>query len=82
MHPYAARQLLARLRDADLAQLQEATGVLADLEVACRGGADYGDDLALTLGSQARRPALRPDYFAAALAAIRAALAFLRAPVF
>ena len=49
MHPYAAKQLVARLRDADLTQLQEATGVLADLEVACRGGADYGDDLALTL---------------------------------
>jgi DNA polymerase III subunit delta len=49
MHPYAAKQLIARLRDADLSQLQEATGVLADLEVACRGGADYGDDLALTL---------------------------------
>ncbi len=49
MHPYAAKQLVARLRDADLGQLQEATGTLADLEVACRGGADYGDDLALTL---------------------------------
>jgi DNA polymerase-3 subunit delta len=49
MHPYAARQLVSRLRDADLADLRKATGVLADLEVSCRGGADYGDELALTL---------------------------------
>jgi DNA polymerase-3 subunit delta len=49
MHPYAARQLVARLRDSDLETLREATEVLADLEVSCRGGADYGDQLALTL---------------------------------
>ena len=49
MHPYAARQLVARLRDSDLDALREATEVLADLEVSCRGGADYGDELALTL---------------------------------
>jgi DNA polymerase III subunit delta len=49
MHPYAARQLVGRLRDADLDELREATEVLADLEVWCRGGADYGDELALTL---------------------------------
>lgn len=49
MHPYAARQLVSRLRDADLSDLREATEVLADLEVWCRGGADYGDELALTL---------------------------------
>jgi DNA polymerase-3 subunit delta len=49
MHPYAARQLVSRLGDADLSHLHEATGALADLEVSCRGGADYGDDLALTL---------------------------------
>jgi DNA polymerase-3 subunit delta len=49
MHPYAARQLVGRLRDTDLDDLHEATGVLADLEVWCRGGADYGDELALTL---------------------------------
>jgi DNA polymerase-3 subunit delta len=49
MHPYAARQLVGRLRDTDLGDLHEATGVLADLEVWCRGGADYGDELALTL---------------------------------
>ena len=49
MHPYAAKQLVSRLREADLGQLQEATIALADLEVWCRGGMDYGDDLALTL---------------------------------
>jgi DNA polymerase III subunit delta len=49
MHPYAARQLVARLGKTSLDDLREATMVLADLEVWCRGGADYGDDLALTL---------------------------------
>jgi DNA polymerase III subunit delta len=49
MHPYAARQLVGRLGEASLDDLHEATIALADLEVWCRGGADYGDDLALTL---------------------------------
>lgn len=49
MHPYAAKQLVARLSDADLADLRRATETLADLELWCRGGADYGDELALTL---------------------------------
>lgn len=49
MHPYAAKQLVARLRDADLADLRTATETLADLELWCRGGADYGDELALTI---------------------------------
>jgi DNA polymerase III subunit delta len=49
MHPYAAKQLVARLRDADLADLRLATEALAELELWCRGGADYGDELALTL---------------------------------
>jgi DNA polymerase III delta subunit len=49
MHPYAAKQLVARLRDADLAGLRHATEALAELELWCRGGADYGDALALTL---------------------------------
>jgi DNA polymerase III delta subunit len=49
MHPYAAKQLLARLRDCSPEQLREATASLADLEVWCRGGAEYGDALALTL---------------------------------
>lgn len=49
MHPYAAKQLVGRLRDADLADLRVATETLAELELWCRGGADYGDELALTL---------------------------------
>jgi DNA polymerase-3 subunit delta len=49
MHPYAAKQLVARLGKTDLDQLHGATMALADLEVWCRGGADYGDELALTL---------------------------------
>ncbi len=49
MHPYAAKQLVARLRDSSLEELREATIVLADLEVWCRGGSEYGEELALTL---------------------------------
>jgi DNA polymerase-3 subunit delta len=49
MHPYAAKLLVGRLRNADLADLRMATEALADLELWCRGGADYGDELALTL---------------------------------
>jgi DNA polymerase-3 subunit delta len=49
MHPYAAKQLVARLGNADLADLRLATEALAELELWCRGGADYGDALALTL---------------------------------
>jgi DNA polymerase III subunit delta len=49
IHPYAAKQLVARLRGASLEQLREATETLADLEVWCRGGADYGDELAFAL---------------------------------
>jgi len=49
MHPYAARQLVARAGKAGREALERATVVLADLEVWCRGGAEYGDELALTL---------------------------------
>lgn len=49
MHPYAAKQLVRRLQDAELDDLRAATIALADLEVWCRGGADYGDELAFTL---------------------------------
>jgi DNA polymerase III subunit delta len=49
MHPYAAKQLVGRLQGADLASLRMATEALADLELWCRGGADYGDELALTI---------------------------------
>lgn len=49
MHPYAAKQLVRRLGNANLADLRMATETLADLELWCRGGADYGDELALTI---------------------------------
>jgi len=49
MHPYAARQLVARVKERDLDELQKAMIALADLEIWCRGGADYGDEVALTL---------------------------------
>jgi DNA polymerase-3 subunit delta len=49
MHPYAAKQLVKRLQGTDLASLRMATETLADLELWCRGGADYGDELAFTL---------------------------------
>jgi DNA polymerase-3 subunit delta len=49
MHPYAAKQLVGRLRGTSVADLRAATETLADLELWCRGGADYGDELALTL---------------------------------
>lgn len=49
MHPYAAKQLVVRLQNTSVADLRAATEALADLELWCRGGADYGDELALTL---------------------------------
>ena len=49
MHPYAAKLLVGRVREADLADLRRATETLADLELWCRGEKDYGDELALTL---------------------------------
>lgn len=49
MHPYAAKQLVGRVRNADLDDLRRATESLAELELWCRGGADYGDPLAFTL---------------------------------
>ncbi|HET7416059.1 MAG TPA: DNA polymerase III subunit delta [Solirubrobacterales bacterium] len=49
MHPYAAKQLVRRLQGTDLASLRMATETLADLELWCRGAADYGDELALTI---------------------------------
>lgn len=49
MHPYAAKQLVARVGHTNVENLRTATITLADLEVWCRGGTDYGDQLALTL---------------------------------
>ncbi|HET9163651.1 MAG TPA: DNA polymerase III subunit delta [Solirubrobacterales bacterium] len=53
MHPYAAKQLVRRLQETSVEHLRNATIALADLEVWCRGGADYGDELALTLALRA-----------------------------
>jgi DNA polymerase III subunit delta len=41
--------LASRLRRSGREDLREATEALADLEVWCRGGTDYGDELAFTL---------------------------------
>ena len=49
MHPYAAKQLVARVRDANPGDLRGATEALARLELWSRGDADYGDELAFTL---------------------------------
>jgi DNA polymerase-3 subunit delta len=57
MHPYAAKQLVARLRDADLTDLRQATESLAQLERWCRGDSDYGNELAFTLALRSMAPA-------------------------
>lgn len=49
MHPYAAKMLVRRLRDADLDDLRAATRSVADLEWWTRGGSDYPEAVALTL---------------------------------
>jgi DNA polymerase-3 subunit delta len=41
--------LASRVRRSERGDLHSATEALADLEVWCRGGVDYGDDLAFTL---------------------------------
>jgi DNA polymerase-3 subunit delta len=49
MHPFAARKLVAGVRQADPESLRAATCALADLEVWSRGGSDYEEEVALTL---------------------------------
>lgn len=49
MHPYAARQLVARVRGRDPEELRSAIAAVADLETWTRGGADYAEEVALTL---------------------------------
>lgn len=49
MHPYAARMLIRRLGAVGLPELRAATCALADLEWWTRGGADFPDDVAVTL---------------------------------
>jgi hypothetical protein len=49
MHPYAARMLIRRVGGVRLGELRGATCAVADLEWWSRGGADYPDDVAVTL---------------------------------
>jgi len=49
MHPYAAKMLLRKVRATSPGALRAATCAVADLEWWSRGGADYPDDVALTL---------------------------------
>jgi DNA polymerase-3 subunit delta len=49
MHPYAAKLLVRRLRGTSISELREAIAAIADLEIWCRGGSDYDEQVALTL---------------------------------
>ena len=49
MHPYAAKQLVRRVQGASGEDLRAATCAVADLEWWTRGGADYPEEVALTL---------------------------------
>jgi DNA polymerase III delta subunit len=49
MHPYAAKMLVRRVSGTSVAELRAATCAVADLEWWSRGGADYPEDVALTL---------------------------------
>ena len=49
MHPYAAKMLLRRLRGTSIEELRESVAAVADLEIWCRGGSDYDEQVALTL---------------------------------
>jgi DNA polymerase-3 subunit delta len=49
MHPYAAKQLMRRLRGRSLEEVRAAACAVADLEWWTRGGSDYPERVALTL---------------------------------
>ena len=49
MHPYAAKQLMRRLRDRSRGEVRASTCAIADLEWWTRGGSDYPERVALTL---------------------------------
>jgi DNA polymerase-3 subunit delta len=49
MHPYAAKQLVRRVRGTSPGALRAATCAVADLEWWTRGGSDYPHDVALAL---------------------------------
>ena len=48
MHPYAAKQLVARVRGLSLTEVRDAIAAVADLEFWTRGGSDYPEEVALT----------------------------------
>ena len=54
MHPYAAKMLLRRLRGTSIEELRESIAAVADLEIWCRGGSDYDEQVALRSRSRAR----------------------------
>jgi DNA polymerase-3 subunit delta len=49
MHPYAAKMLVRRVRGTTIEEVRAASCAIADLEWWTRGGADYPEDVALTL---------------------------------
>jgi hypothetical protein len=49
MHPYAARLLVRQVKGVGLGELRRGTCALADLEWWTRGGADYPEEVAVTL---------------------------------
>ena len=49
IHPYAAKILMRRLRGASVESVRASACAMGDLEWWTRGGADYPDDVALTL---------------------------------
>jgi DNA polymerase III delta subunit len=49
MHPYAAKLLMRRLQGASVESVRASVCAVGDLEWWTRGGADYPDDVALTL---------------------------------
>ena len=49
MHPYAAKQLMRRLRDRSRGEIRASACAVADLEWWTRGGSDYPERVALTL---------------------------------
>jgi DNA polymerase III subunit delta len=49
MHPYAAKQLMRRLRDRSRGEIRASACAIADLEWWTRGGSDYPERVALTL---------------------------------
>ncbi len=60
MHPYAAKMLVAKVKDRTAEDLDSSIRALADLELWSRGGSDYAEGVAFTL-SLRRAIGLVPD---------------------